>query len=110
MAMPFASALPVSANTGVGLAATRRQVMVSAAGHATCPAPMQLMTPRTLDFARFYHEVRLSALTHGLSEAPCDAWTADMGAMMLPPVALWRVFRSGNYAIMDKRREGCSAS
>jgi hypothetical protein len=49
-------------------------------------------------------------LTHGLGEAQCDAWTADMAAMMLPPVALWRVFRSGNYAIMGKWGEGCSAS
>src|SRR2546426_3418318 len=103
MAMQFASALPVSANAGVGWAATRRQVMVSAAGHAMCAAPMQGMTPRTLELARFYHEVRLSALTHGLGEAQCDAWTADLGAIMPPPVALWRVFRSGNYAIMRKR-------
>jgi hypothetical protein len=27
-------------------------------------------------------------------------WTADMGAIMPPPVALWRVFPGGNYAIM----------
>jgi hypothetical protein len=108
--MQFASALPVSANAGVGWAATRQQVMVSAVEHATCAAPMQGMTPRTLELALFYDEVRLSALIHGLGEAQCDAWTADMEAMMLPPVALWRVFRSGNYAIMGKWREGCSAS
>jgi hypothetical protein len=78
--------------------------------HCTSKSVDTIRGHSTLELARFYHEVRLSALTHGLSEAPCDAWTADMGAMMLPPVALWRVFRSGNYAIMGKRREGCSAS
>jgi hypothetical protein len=100
MAMQFASALPVSANAGVGWAATRQQVMMSGVEHAMCAAPMQGMTPRTLELARFYHRVRLSALTHGLGEAQWDAWTADMEAMMVPPVALWRVFRSGNYAII----------
>ena len=108
MAMQFASALPVSANAGVNWAGTRQQVIVSAVEHATCSAPMQGMTPCTLELARFYHRVRLSALTHGFGEAQCDAWPADMGAMMLPPVALWRVFRGGNYAIMGKWREGCS--
>ena len=76
--------------------------MVSAVEHATRAAPMQGMTPRTLEPALFYHGVRLSALTHGLSEAQCDAWTADMGAIIPPPVALWRVFPNRNYAIMGK--------
>ena len=77
-------------------------VMVSAVEYATCAFPMQRVTPRTMALALFYHGVRLSALTHGLSEAQCDAWTADIGAIMPPPVALWRVFPSGNYAIMRK--------
>ena len=86
--MPFASALPMSANAGVGWAATGRQVMVSAVEHAMCATPMQGITPRTLELTLFYHEVRLSALTHGPGEAQCDAWTADLGAIMPPPVAL----------------------
>jgi len=95
MAMLFSSALPMGANAWVGWVASRRQVMVSAVEHATCAAPMQGMTPRTLELALFYHGVRLSAL-RCLSEAQCHAWTADMGAIMPPPVALWRVFHSGN--------------
>jgi hypothetical protein len=73
----------------LGWVASRRQVIVSAVEYATRAAPMQGMTPRTLELALFDHGVRLSALTHGLSEAQCDAWTADMGAIMPLPVALW---------------------
>jgi hypothetical protein len=71
---------------------------------------MQGITPRTLALTLFYHEVRLSTLPHSPCEAQCDAWAADLGAIMPPPVALWRDFRSGNYAIMGKRGEGCPAS
>jgi hypothetical protein len=52
-------------------------------------APMQGMTPCALGFALFYHRGRLSALTHGPTEALCDTWRADMGAIMPPSVALW---------------------
>jgi hypothetical protein len=76
--------------------------MVSAVGHATCAAPMQGMTSRTLELSLFYHGLRLSALAYGLSEAQCDTPAADMGDIMPPPVALWRVFPSGRYAIMGK--------
>ena len=61
---------------------------------------MQGMTPRAMELSLSYHGVRLSALTHGLREAQCDAWTADMGVTMPPPVALWRGFPRGNCAIM----------
>jgi hypothetical protein len=81
-------ALSMSANARVGWAATRRLVMGSAVEYAMCAFPMQRVTPRTMALALFYHGVRLSALTHGLSEAQCDAWTADIGAIMPPPVAL----------------------
>jgi hypothetical protein len=77
--------------------------MASAVEHATFAAPMQGMTSPTLELSRFYHGVRLSALTRGLSEAQCDAWTSDMGPIMPLPVALWRVFSSGSYAIMRNR-------
>jgi hypothetical protein len=50
---------------------------------------MQGMTPCALGFALFYHRGRLSALTHGPTEALCDTWRADMGAIMPPSVALW---------------------
>jgi hypothetical protein len=63
--------------------------MVSAVEHATCAGPMQGMAPDTLELALFYHGGRLSALTDGPSEALCDTWTADMGAVMPPSVALW---------------------
>lgn len=49
---------------------------------------LQGVTPRILELALFYQWVRLSALLHGLSDAQCDAWTADMGAIMAPLVAL----------------------
>jgi hypothetical protein len=49
---------------------------------------LQGVTPRILELALFYQWVRLSALLHGLSDAQCDAWTADMGAIMEPLVAL----------------------
>ncbi len=49
---------------------------------------LQGVTPRILELALFYQWVRLSALLQGLSEAHCDAWTADMGAIMEPLVAL----------------------
>jgi hypothetical protein len=67
--------------------------MVSAVEHATRAAPMQGMTPDTLELALFYLGGRLSALIHGLNKALCDTWTADMGAIMPPPVAPWRFFR-----------------
>jgi hypothetical protein len=59
MVMPFASALPVSANAGMGWAATRRQVIVLAVEHARCAAPMQGITPRTLELALFYFAVEI---------------------------------------------------
>jgi len=49
---------------------------------------MQGVTPRILELALFYRWVRLSALLQGLSEAQCNAWTADMGVLMTPVVAL----------------------
>ncbi|MGE3538643.1 MAG: hypothetical protein AB7N91_14595 [Candidatus Tectimicrobiota bacterium] len=49
---------------------------------------MQGVTPRILELALFYQWVRVSALLQGLSEAQCDAWTADMGALMTPVVGL----------------------
>ncbi len=49
---------------------------------------LQGVTPHILELALFYQWVRLSALLHGLSEAQCEAWTADMGAIMEPLVAL----------------------
>jgi hypothetical protein len=49
---------------------------------------MEGVAPTTLELTLFYHWLRLTALLHGLSDAQCDAWTADMGAIMRPLVAL----------------------
>jgi hypothetical protein len=53
------------------------------------------MTSRILEPSLFYHELRLSALAHGLSEAQCHTLAADMEDIMPPPVALGRFFLVG---------------
>jgi hypothetical protein len=42
------------------------------------------VTPTTLTLTLCYHWRRRTALLYGLSEAPREAWTADMGAIMRP--------------------------
>jgi hypothetical protein len=86
---------PYGCQRRVGWVASRRQLMVSAVEHATCVAPRQGMTSRILEPSLFYHELRLSALAHGLSEAQCHTLAADMEDIMPPPVALGRFFLVG---------------
>jgi hypothetical protein len=56
-----------------------------AAGPRACgELILEGVTPTTLALTLCYHWRRRTALLYGLSEAPCEAWTADMGAIMRP--------------------------
>src|SRR2546423_11542166 len=59
-----------------------------ASGDILSPPAHLTFSNRFTQPVTFYQWVRLSALLHSLSEAQCDAWTADMGAIMEPLVAL----------------------